>query len=61
MCSPDEHITARTLIFNVSVCGGLGLLQHVELAEVSVDKSSLLEHLSHVLHDLQVKLTSLRL
>lgn len=35
--------------------------QHVELAEVGVDESSLLKHLPHVLHDLQVELPSLRL
>lgn len=34
-------------------------LQHVELAEVCVDKSGLLEHFPHVVQNLQIKLTGL--
>ena len=49
------------ILKGVCVCCGRGLSQHVELAEVCVDESSLLEHLPHVLKDLQVELASLGL
>lgn len=41
--------------------GGRGRLQHVELAEVGVDESGLLEHPPHVLENLEVELASLGL
>lgn len=51
----------RGLLFWRLLCSGRALLQHVELAEVSVDESSFLKHFPHVLYNLQVELTSLRL
>lgn len=41
--------------------GGSGYVQHVELAKVSVNEPSILEHLPHVLHHLQVELAGLGL
>lgn len=40
---------------------GSGYIQHVELAEVGVNEPSVLEHLPHVLHHLQVELAGLGL
>lgn len=40
---------------------GSGYVQHVELAEVGVNEPSVLEHLPHVLHHLQVELAGLGL